>query len=70
MGSEESRLEQADVVANIYILQISKECHLQIFIYNDGDVGVLDPKETKEQVELHNELNDKTNEEYRKEAIF
>ena len=41
-----------------------------MFTYNDGDDGVLDPKETKEQVELHNELNDKTNEEHRKEAIF
>ena len=28
-------------------------------IYNDGDVGLLDPEETKEQVELYNELNDK-----------
>ena len=27
-------------------------------MYNDGDVGLLDPKETKEQVELYNELND------------
>ena len=26
-------------------------------IYNDGDVGLLDPKETKEQVEMYNKLN-------------
>ena len=26
-------------------------------IYNDEDVGLLDPEETKEQVELCNELN-------------
>ena len=28
-------------------------------IYNDEDVGLLDPKETKEQVELYNEMNSK-----------
>ena len=27
-------------------------------MYSDGDVGLLDPREAKEQVELYNELND------------
>ena len=33
--------------------------HCATCMYNNGDVGLLDPKETKEQVELHNWLNDK-----------
>ena len=36
-------------------------------IYKDGDVGLLDPEETKKQVDLYNELNDVGNEEYDEE---
>ena len=30
-------------------------------IYNDGDVGLLDPEETKKQVDLHNEMKKQVN---------
>ena len=38
-------------------------------IYEDGDVGLLDPEETKEQVDLYNEMNDQENEKYEKEIV-
>ena len=44
-------------------------------IYNDGDVGLLDPEETKKQVDLHNkmkkqvDLHNEMNDDYDEEIV-
>ena len=37
--------------------------------YMDEDVGLLDPAETKKQVDLHNKMNDNLNEDYDDEIV-
>lgn len=40
------------------------DSRLYSVIYNDGDICLLDPEETKKQVDLHNNMNDYMNDDY------